>query len=238
MEIMILGTFHFMKQNINLVEGAFSLQEDQIIEVVEALQAYPASKVMVEHDFQAQASLDQAYEAYLKGERALNSNEIQQLGFRLGQVYKHKRLYGVDWNQALSDSLGMGDVFDIMKAQGRGDQVEALLERLKEGSNHLERMVENQSLRAALKYMNQAQVVQDYAWQNECLMEMNTDQLIGNRWLMYWYYRNANIVSRILQCANEEDRVLLIYGGAHHHILKYLLGQNPSVTLVDVVEYL
>ncbi|WP_442951756.1 DUF5694 domain-containing protein [Paenibacillus sp. GYB006] len=62
---------------------------------------------------------------------------------------------------------------------------------------------------------------------------------IGIRWLCnYWYRRNMIIYANICRLALPEDRILVIYGAGHIHLLSQFIKESDLFSLESVEQYL
>lgn len=58
-------------------------------------------------------------------------------------------------------------------------------------------------------------------------------------WLTWWYKRNLILYSNVRrQITSPQDRVLLLIGGSHVHLIKQFLNESGVCTMVDANEYL
>lgn len=237
-EVMIVGTFHFMKQGLHLSEGHYEIVKDQVAEVIHALRAFEPTKIGLEVNTKVSEKVNADYRAYRNGSLALKKNEVHQLGFGLASAMDHECLYPVDWNEMLEGSLGYGDVIEAMMPSHK-DMIDGLIERVEASTKVHETMVRETSILETLKFINTQDSIEEASWFNESLILLNKkDAFFGNKWLMYWHYRNLNIVSNVLNMAKKGDRILLFYGASHTKLLTYLLEQVPDVMVVSPLLYL
>jgi hypothetical protein len=100
LDCLLVGTFHMANPGADLV----NLQADDVLApprqreieaVVESLQRYRPTKVLVEHPHEDRA-LVQHYHEYRAGSRPLSRSETEQLGFRLAAACGHEQIHPVD----------------------------------------------------------------------------------------------------------------------------------------------
>mgnify|MGYP003620537106 FL=1 len=112
-KILTLGTFHF-----HLVKSQFGVDFDinnkdkqkELTEIIKQIETYKPTKIFVEWEFSKQSELDELYNLYLKdktfelikqkygqNETKYFESEVQQLGFKLADKLKHKKLYAFDY---------------------------------------------------------------------------------------------------------------------------------------------
>jgi len=183
--------------------------------------------------------LNTQYKTYLEGNFDISSNEIHQIGFKLGKHLSLNEIHAVDWNEMVPGTMGMGHVFDKIKTSEKSH----LIDTFYEDANRLNRLVEdinnNASVIEALRYVNSVKVIDEMSWLNHRLVTYNlVGEYIGNKWLQGWYVRNLNIVSNILDIADSDDRILVIYGYAHNKLLREMFNQNPEIELIDPLDYI
>ncbi len=236
-EIMVLGTFHFKKLGLDLCETDYVLNQSDVSEVIDSLKKFNCTKIALESAQKNEGIMSDRYQKFLNDDFEISENEIYQLGFKLAKEMSHKDIYSVDWNQMLKDSLGFGDVIDKM-AESKKEVIDQLIDDSK-STSIIGKLANEHSLKLALRTLNTEENIKKQSWLNDRLILLNNKgEYVGNRWLMYWHYRNLNIVSNILNTVSDGDRLLVIYGASHSKILKYLLDQNPNIKLVDPLDYL
>ena len=58
-------------------------------------------------------------------------------------------------------------------------------------------------------------------------------------WLTWWYKRNLILYTNIRRLiTSPQERVLLLIGGSHVHLIKQFLEESEVCTVVDATEYL
>ncbi|NND59427.1 MAG: hypothetical protein HKN49_04090 [Gammaproteobacteria bacterium] len=101
-KLLILGTFHFKDAGLDGYKPQHEVdifapeRQQELNDILDRLEAYAPTRIAVEMNRSRQDVLDERYSRYLDGEFKLSSNEIYQLGFRLGKRLGHKQLYAVD----------------------------------------------------------------------------------------------------------------------------------------------
>lgn len=71
----------------------------------------------------------------------------------------------------------------------------------------------------------------------QVFLKINSHQL-GAELVGEWYKRNIKIYANILNYAEEEDRILVIFGQGHIPILKNLFEDNPDFEIVSPLRFL
>ena len=241
-EIMILGVHHLDSPNNG---DLYSLEmnvksekrQTEITELIQCLKLFQPTKIALEIEKEQDELIQQEYINFINGKFELSTNEKHQIGFRLAQELKHPKLYCVNWNK-------------------RQSHVPVLLQWVSENPcslwTELAPEVENQSIERK-KYLATHTLKEFILWLNEkeqtnkdhqfymklALIE-DGDTPIGVQWVVqYWYYRNMLIYKNLTQLFDSnEERVLLIIGSAHVHLLTQFFEEHGEYKVIDVVKFL
>lgn len=241
-EIMILGTFHFRTagnaDRFKLSSDILSEQRQrEVLEMVDVLARFRPTKIAVECPTEDSGELRQAYRAYLNGEKELGVSEIYQLGFRLAERLGHEGLHCVDWNQAVP---GVGSVFQWM-AENPSEHVEELDRLSEERYDQEQQHLDDSTLLEHFIYMNQPERrAADHRSYLEFARLDDGPWPVGAGWVgQYWYYRNLRIWKNTMELFLEPDeRVLLLIGAAHVHLLSQFFREAGQVSVADTVKSL
>lgn len=241
-EIMILGTFHFKtagnRDQFKLNSDILSDQRQrEVLELVDVLERFAPTKIAVEHPQEEGGELQKKYRAYLDGGKEPGVGEIYQLGFRLAKRLGHDKLHCVDWNEAVP---GVGSVFQWM-AENPSEHVEELNRRSKESYERGQRHLEDSTLLEHFIYMNQPErCAEDHRSYLEFARLDEGPWPVGAGWVgQYWYYRNLRIWKNTAELFREPDeRVLLLIGAAHVHLLSQFFREAGQVSVADTVKAL
>lgn len=101
-ELFMLGTFHFKDAGLDGYKPKHDVdilsekRQQELQEVLDQIRKFRPTKIAVEWKKSRQARLDSLYKEYLAGDYELKSNEIYQIGFRMGKELGHTRLYAID----------------------------------------------------------------------------------------------------------------------------------------------
>lgn len=75
-------------------------------------------------------------------------------------------------------------------------------------------------------YLTIAQIEKDYDY-------------IGIDWVRWWYQRNLSIYTNVTKLINTpSERVILLIGGAHLHLLRQFFRESGVFHVEDVNDYL
>ncbi len=246
-QLVLLGVFHFKdagldgykpKHDIDILSAQ---RQTEVGELLDRLAAFAPTRIAVEWKRADQARLDERYSKYLAGEFEIGSNEIYQLGFRLGKRLGHEKLYAVD-----AESRRYEPWVDSKKWAKAHDQKwvydhdwHKRFEKLYEWEDRQKTLV---PLADYLLFINSPERLAIGHGQylvggfkaSDGAEYPGADHLSG-----WWYNRNLRIFANVLQLARSaDDRVLLIIGAGHVPILRHAAQSAPDVELVEVAEVL
>jgi len=101
-DLFMLGTFHFKDAGLDGYKPKYDIdilsekRQRELESVLDQIRKFKPTKIAVEWKKSRQPKLDSLYNEYLAGRFELKSNEIYQIGFRMGKELGHKKLYAVD----------------------------------------------------------------------------------------------------------------------------------------------
>lgn len=237
--VMILGTYHFANPGFDVVqvEVADILSPEKQTEVegvVEALAAFQPTKVAVEVRPPSVPAMDSLYAAYRDGRHTLSRNEVQQLGFRLGDRFDLPRLHAIDHE-------GRFPFEAVMQYAQEHDPefvqwVDVTLGAIEEESNR--RQIENTLAEILHQENDPARIAEGHGHYLIMSGVGAGDTYVGADLLAAWYERNIRTFADLRALAGPGDRVLVIFGGGHAAILREFVIGDPGMELVEPNEYL
>jgi hypothetical protein len=152
------------------------------------------------------------------------NNEAVQIGYRLGKLSAHNRVYAIDDDTAL----------DMSAMNHPTPSLTAALHTLRDvdqpGNSLLERYRIYNS--EAWSKANHAVYVQANA------IRTQENAYAGAEMVAKWYERNLKIFANIQHLAANHERLLILFGAGHLEILKSLVNADCNLELVDSSEYL
>jgi hypothetical protein len=245
--LLLLGTFHFKDAGLDGykprhdVDILSETRQREVSDLLDRLAAFAPTRIAVEMKRTDQSRLDARYAQYLAGELEPTSNEIHQLGFRLGKRLGHERLWAVDAEgRRYEPSVDRGK---WAKANDQGwvedHPWHERYERLYEWED---REKTRATLADYLLYLNSPERVAlghghylvGAFKAGDGRAYPGADHLSG-----WWYNRNLRIFANLLQLARErDDRVLFIVGAGHLPILAHAARSAPDIELVDLADVL
>jgi len=245
-ELLLLGTFHFSNPGLDSYKPEHTVdifaaeRQKQLDRVLDQLEAWDPTRIAVEVKAADQSRLDASYSAYLAGDKELTSNEVHQIGFRLGRRLGLDSLVAVDAPgrsyeprpDATSWAMSNGQAAQLFKG-GWEAKYKALYTR--DDAAKMER-----TLIEHLLYLND----------EERLRVGHGHYLVGAMGVgdgveypgadarTAWYNRNRRIFSNLLRTAEKDDRILVLIGAGHVPILRHAVDASPDLELVTVDEVL
>lgn len=235
--VMVLGTYHFANPGrdvMNTRAGDILSPEKQkeVRAVVDGLVGFEPTKIMIEA--RDQAEVDAEYDAYREGERELEPNESEQLGYRLARRLGHERVYAVD-------TPGEFD-FDRVMAHAREndpDFVEAFTRFRERFESHYKSLPQRHSVGRALREMNRPDSLDELNSLYPMIAEVGAgENWVGADLVADWHSRNIRIYANIARHTGPGDRVLVIYGSGHKATLDYMIGHAVEMNPASPLDYL
>ncbi len=234
-EVMVLASYHLSATPDDTLAPQ---RQAEIIEVVERLRRFEPTKIVVELLPEHEAAFNADYQAYLAGEHALGANERQQIGMRLAAELGHDRLYAADFYdhqfEIYMDFPGMiaaaeeaGQTHLVENHGQIGARYDAVLEGWADQSFCERLIVLNGKAYDALhsNYLTLAQMG-------------DLDTPYATEQMSEWWRRNLHIFAQTAKFAEAGDRILVVYGSGHKHLLEYFFGHSDEFTLADPLDYL
>ena len=238
-QISLLGIFHFAGTTDYSSVEFESLESEQrqaeIMDILDQLERFQPTKVLVEYPSARAARLDSTYQAYLAGTQELTINEIEQLGFRLAERMEHASIYAIDFPL----DLPFGELIAYAEEHDK-ERFEAFLASI-EAQDELESeyLAEN-SLLDYLIFRNtdEEDIRNKDQYLNGTAKFVNDTTYIGAEFAAKWWERNFMMMSNIDQLMEENDRLLVIVGAAHRAILRDFFEDRRDVEYVEIRELL
>ncbi|MGV3560910.1 DUF5694 domain-containing protein [Larkinella arboricola] len=258
-EILFLGFDHLnqLANGTPQAEVFSSKKQAELAKLNAALKQFAPDMIMVEVEPREQARLDSLFRLYRSGSLKLTDlnggrSETYQVGFVLGKLLNHPRIYGIDHYEATSQSLlSKGENIELFR-QG--------LQKLQNTARPLKKAVQqdNLSLYDYVVAINRPAMIQltHRLFYNMPALVINGDfsesgvhstdlskldkAYIGAEFISLFYNRNLKIYSNILtaQLKNRGRKLLVIMGQTHVGVLQDLVEDNPAYKIVSPLSYL
>ncbi len=152
-------------------------------------------------------------------------NEAIQIGYRLGKMLEHSKVYAIDDDTILNMEV-MNNPSSSLK--------EAMNALYADMNKHI-----NDTIADMYKYYNS----EEWSKLNHSIYIQANMISMGNNYagaemVTKWYERNLKIFSNIQRLAAKNERIFIIYGAGHLQILRDLINADNNLKLVDVDKYL
>jgi len=243
-EILLLGSFHFRDRNID-----FSLPEiqNQLKEITQKLLKFSPQKIAVELAYHSQDVVDKSYgmfsfdNLFKKGKlqgpslgqitmfgelKDINyKNEDVQIGYRLGKLLNHSRIYAIDYDSLFNE---IGEKYFNEK---RDEYIKFYDKLFFKG--------DETNLRDMLMFYNS----EEWSYNNnQVYMLLNAydggKEFGGAEAVSEWYSRNLKIFTNIQKLCTDCERLFIVYGAGHLKILRDLIKDCYGMKLVNTNDYL
>lgn len=240
-QVMVLGTYHFGNpgldlQNLRADDVLQPRRQAEVAAAVDGLARFRPTRVAVEvvADSQPAAALPK-YRRYRAGEGRDDRNEITQIGYRLADRAGLADVQGIDVD---------GDFpFEALQAWAESHgQAAALKQDFDDIGVKLKAFEASQAtstIGQLLRVMNEpAAIADDHGWYTRALRFGQGAEQPGAALLAAWTARNLGICARLVQLARPGDRVVVVYGAGHSHLLRDCVKTQPGWQLVEPNDYL
>lgn len=243
--IMVLGTFHFAgSETDERRSGSAGMlspeRQRQIAEVVERLERFAPTRIVLEVKADQRELVNTQYAAYLRDAFVLGENEIYQLGFRTARALGHREVFAADvegrWFEPYLDPQAWAEAHDQT----------AWLEDA--GAGGFQRAMEllgthrQWPLAKYLALLNTPEVLSlfraEYLHQK---LALGDDEVYpgADGFVSQWYNRHLRLYGNLLRLRRDADeRILLVIGNAHAAMLRRLLEDSLHFEPVSPVPFL
>lgn len=236
-EVMILGSFHMDNPghdvyNLKVDDMLAPRRQTEIEALTKALARFKPDRIALEWTAEA---VDQRYPKYLDGTLPPTRSERVQIGFRLAKLVNAKGVYGInedgdfpyaEW-KAYAQSHGFGGMLEQKDRQMRALMADE------------QRILDEKGVSAFLRKLNDpAYIALDQAGYRDYLRVGSKNEQPGVDVLAGWYRRNLAICAHLIQLAKPGDRIVVVYGAGHAHLLRQCVSETPGFHLVEPNDYL
>ncbi|QFF99127.1 hypothetical protein PB01_09960 [Psychrobacillus glaciei] len=240
-EVMIVGVYH-LGDTSDLIK--FESKDDndlklQAKEVVDALSRFNPTKLAVEAEWEVQSKLNESYRKYQLDDPKPTKNEIQMIGFPLAKKSGLSEVSCVDWRGDDNEDTSLEDILKYAE-EYEPERYKKIMTTYVEPMQREFEKLSQLSILEGYKRVNEAETVKKM---HQVYMEL---AMIGKKkdyyatgWLTWWYKRNLIIYTNVRRLiSNPQDRILLLVGGGHVHLIKQFLEESEVCTVIDANEYL
>jgi len=242
-EVMILGTYHMSNpgkdiHNLKADDVLVEKRQHELADVAAGLAKFKPTKVVVEQSVENGAPVKlPRYHDYLDGKMADSRNEVAQVGYRLAKQMKLADVWGIDVDgdfpfEAVQKFAEDGHP-QLAKQLG---ELGAEVERMLKG---LEDTLKSGTVSQGLRYLNDPKrIVEGNAFYSTLLLYGAGNEQPGAALLTAWEGRNNQICARLMQLAQPDDRIVVLYGSGHSFLLRRCVQDMPGFKLVEANDYL
>ncbi|MFC6953139.1 DUF5694 domain-containing protein [Halorubellus litoreus] len=256
-QVLLLGTIHMETSRIDDVLD--DPRQRQFEALADTLTAWNPDGVAVERSYDTREHVDRVYDEYRRGDRAYDAeehieparkyvddptatcrNETVQVGFRLADRLDHEHVHCVDdlmpMDAHVDEELD-DDSFASLVERGAATLPDSLVP---ERADWLPEW-EARTVESFLRWFNQPERLLT-GDENHYLAAFGgfEERYGGAKLLTGLYERNLRMAENIWRAATDDDldRVLLVVGQAHVHLLRHMLGTMPGTCPVSPVSVL
>ena len=118
--VLTLGVFHFDRSRDgsdvvaqNHIDIDTEQNQNELSAIIQRLEDFNPAKIAIEWRPEYQNMLDSLYQEYLAGNYKLGKNEAFQIGFKLAKILGHEKVYCVDNNPPLPESINEIEDWEI-----------------------------------------------------------------------------------------------------------------------------
>ncbi|MCT4784808.1 DUF5694 domain-containing protein [Exiguobacterium aestuarii] len=234
-DILLVGTTHLNMPNngdLFMPDMADVLSEDRQLEIkqfVNQLVKFKPTKVCVEMNTSKKVYINEKFQRIIQQPELATANEREQIAYRLAQQSNLDCVYPIDWNEEEGYSLAT----IIQEQQHAMDQI---LSSQQEVMNHIEKTFKNSTISDYYKEINHPTVA---LTMHRAYLEIASLEMSGTRWVShYWYFRNLMIFKELMSLRESNERIFVLYGLGHIHLLKQFLNESGLYSVHDLNKYL
>lgn len=240
-EVMIIGVHHLGETQdlIKVEQKNINDLKIQSKAVVEVLSQFNPTRLAVEAVHEEQESLNKNYRNYKLGDSKQRKNEIELIGFPLAEKMGISEIDCIDWMEDENEYADFGDILQYAK-EHESERYNHIMQKYIEPMQLLAEELSTISILEAYKRLNNIETIK---YLHEVYMEIamigKEKNYYGIDWLTWWYKRNLIIYTNLRRViTSSEDRVLLLIGGSHVHLIKQFLRESEACKVIDANKYL
>ena len=240
-QVMVVGVYHLGETSdlISIQSKKDNEMGMQAKEVVEALSVFKPTMLAVEVESNAQLQLNETYQTYQRGNLVSPKDEIGYIGFPLAKAAGISEISCVDWRGDAEEIPPIEEVLQYA-SEREPELYNRLIEKHMEAMQREAEKLSELSIFEAFKLINEPQTIKDlHQFYMDFAMIGKEKDYYAMDWLTWWYKRNLVIYSNVRRLiSSPQDRVLLLIGGAHVHLINQFLVESDMCTVVDASDYL
>lgn len=246
--LLILGTFHMEGSSadaVNLAPADMSTprRQAEIEALVARLAEFRPTRVAIESS-RISSYWNDRYAAWRKSREALGFNEIEQIGFRLADRAGLDRLSPVDYPMWM-DGTTAADRHEPpprpAPAAAAPEAESPLLQAVRAQVAADDRVLAEGTVAEFLAWLNRPErAVMNHRWDviSNLAPGAGTAMYETTDYATNWYKRNLRIYTNLVAITGPGERVLLLIGAGHAHVLNGLAAADPRFCLVPASDFL
>lgn len=242
-QIMMLGMVHLANlnrdlQNPQMDDDLATARQAELAALADALATWKPTHIAVEWRHSDQAGLDKRYSDYRAGRYVLGRDEIDQIGLRLAKQLGLPRVDGVDNKD---DPPGPQSAYDVA-AGAKSAHEDARFAAITDPvyARRIEGIIRSHSVAGFLRVLNKPDSLANLnRLYYDIAMLGPPENNAGANWVGGWHGRNFKIFANLVRLnARPEDRILVIFGTGHAHLLSEFAADSHAFRLVRPDAYL
>jgi hypothetical protein len=242
--LVVLGTYHMGAPGNNVYNGKVDdisspVRQKEIVKLVERLQKFRPTKVVVECDWDEDGKAEELYKQYLAGTFQLTKDETHQIGFRLAKASGLKKVHCVDWSDFWGDPTT-----NYIKYAAKDAELSAYVKKFNEDVERRGRAEDSQMAKLTvidrLALLNRpSRIEKDHQAYYDIMRIGRGNDHVGAGYLSWWHRRNLVIFDKIIRLTdNLDERILVVYGAGHVKLLTQYATESGFYKLESPLRYL
>ncbi|HJF34277.1 MAG TPA: DUF5694 domain-containing protein [Sporosarcina psychrophila] len=240
-KVMVVGVYHLGETNdmISVEKKVVGDFAEQVDELVEALAAFHPTKLAVEVLTELQGEVNEKFRNYRHGNAISPRDEVEIIGFPLAKRSGIEEISCIDWMGSETNYPSFDEALQYASEQ-QPEWYESITENYIKPMQNDARILSELKLLEAFQRINHPQSVK---WNHQFYMDYamigKMDEFVAADWLSWWYKRNLIIYSNVRKLiSTSEERILLLIGGGHVHLVKQFLSESNQCEVVEAIDYL
>ena len=230
-DILLIGSTHLnMPQNgdalmPDMPDVLSDRRQHELVDFVEKLATFRPTKVCLEVSASSQQDLSDRYQKYKNSSYTKTADEREQIGFRLAERCRLEQVHAIDWNE--NEGYGLESTLEAYPKE-----MTQILDAQQAIMKQIEMLYQEQSITSFYESINDATYSKRM---HQAYLEIASLDDAATRWVTnYWYYRNVRIVREVMRLREEEDRIVILYGLGHVHLLRQLLLESGTCIIHEL----
>jgi len=250
-QAMILGVFHFniSKSDSYKPEFDFNILEEkrqeELGQLLNKIEAYKPTKILIEWNrIEDDSIVNVDYQKFLQNNFDISdkSNEVYQIGFKLGKRLGHNKIYCADAKKVwYGVELDWENYDDEAYLKSKGQYEKSIRYNYSAYFRQADSLKSIKPLIEHLAWLNKlSNRLKSHQIYLTSIIEGAGDNYLGADNTGSQYSRNLRIFSNVYDITNfdQEDRILLIYGASHVWPLRQLFIDSPDYDYIEANKFL